>query len=614
MTDPAALLAAAVWFGHDHLRSFAMVHRPARPTGEGVVICNTLGFDGLLAQRPFRHLAEVLAGLGFTVARIDYEGTGDAPGDHEDPDQVAAYLASIDDAVDLLRTKEACTRISLISVRVATCLATRYALDHPGVDRLVLWAPCPTGRQYVRELRAMSRLSAASRPGAPAGRRGRPAGADGPGSVEAVGFEFTAATLDDLARLDLGTTITHPPAERVLVLDRDDIPPNDAVVEALAAVGTAVDHQRGSGWARYAVADETESVMPTGSLAAIAGWMSESRPGTRTARTEPTAAPPRDLVVSSEIEGSHREHAVWIDDRLFAVVSEPLLPERSRRSAIVLSNTGSVSHTGPGRLHVQLARRWADLGFTVIRVDLGGTGNSPAPPGQPENRPYDDVRIDELMRTVEWVWSETDVDDVTLFGICSGAFASFHAALRGADVQRIVLVNPLIFHLDEDSSTDRSAGRAFRAANTLRRPQAIRDHLGAALAHPGELAPFALRALRGLWHLLTAGLHRVLGNVGIRIERRTELAGDLQRLAADGIDTMAVFAAGEAGSAYLRAFGGTTLDRLLVQGSMTLVEVDGGDHVFAPPAARTELVQRVTEFLDRARPAAPAPEPSRSEV
>jgi hypothetical protein len=34
-----------------------------------------------------------------------------------------------------------------------------------------------------------------------------------------------------------------------------------------------------------------------------------------------------------------------------------------------------------------------------------------------------------------------------------------------------------------------------------------------------------------------------------------------------------------------------------------VVEIEGGDHVFSPPAARAELIRRATAFLDAAPPA-----------
>ena len=606
LLDPAP---QALWFGDGRLRSFAMLHRPSVSNGSGVVICNTLGFDGLLAQRPFRHLAEALADEGFTVVRLDYEGTGDAPGDAHGPGQVKGYLDSIDDAAQLLRSWEGCSTLSLVGVRAGACLAGRYALDHPGVDRLALWAPCHSGSQYVRELRALARFAATARSGSAA----QPNSSDG--SIEAVGFEFTAETLADLSQLDLVASITHRPAERVLVLDRDDIPPASDIVAALRTVGTDVDHQIGSGWDRFAVPDETESELPRESLDAIATWLSAPAPAPasadpRDAPVAPAARQSARLRVSTEPPPPLSERGVWIDDRLFAVVTMPPDAHLSRRAAVVLSNTGSVSHNGPGRLYVQLARHWANLGFTVIRADLGGTGSSPAPDGHEENRPYDAERIRELSQIVRWVWAETDACDISLFGICSGATTSFHAGLRGAPVDRIVLVNPAIFHVDDDGSPAGSAGRAFRAAYSLRRPRFIRQRLWDALTRPRELAAFTRRAFRGYRYLMAAAARRTLDRIGIHVANHNAMADDLQRLSARGISILTVFAAGEPGEGYLRALGGATLDQLVSDGAVTIAEVDGGDHVFSPLAARRELIDVVTGYLDRSCPAARTPEPT----
>ncbi len=46
--------------------------------------------------------------------------------------------------------------------------------------------------------------------------------------------------------------------------------------------------------------------------------------------------------------------------------------------AFVLLNAGVIHHVGPNRINVKLARRLADSGFTVMRFDLSGIGDSRA--------------------------------------------------------------------------------------------------------------------------------------------------------------------------------------------------------------------------------------------
>ncbi|MDQ6697953.1 MAG: alpha/beta fold hydrolase [Actinomycetota bacterium] len=602
MLDRTRVRPEAIWFGHDQPTSFAMLHRPDVATGAGVVICNTLGFEGLIAHRPFRHLAETLTDNGYTVLRLDYESTGDALGSASNPADSDALLDSIHDAVDLLRGDESCSTVSLVGIRIGAALACRYAIDHP-VDRLVLWAPSDRGALYVRELKALNRLSVASRPAQ------GPADTATPTSplLEVVGFEFAPSLLDHLAKIDLVAELDRAPARRVLVLDRDDTSPATALVGALCATGTDVDHRVVGGWHDFMVSDETQSEMPVDALDDISDWMC-SEPAGGAGRTEVTdLRDRRDLVLrgavdSTGLDAAITERPVWIDG-LFALVTEPASDRRSRRALVIMANTGSVNRSGPGRLYVQLARRWANLGFTVIRVDLGGTGDSKAPSNSVENLPYSVTRTSELLSTVAWARANTDIDDVTLFGICSGAYHSFHAAVQQRNVDRLILVNPAIFYLGSDDTVGNSTGKAVIAAYNLQRPGFVRSQVSVALRNPRLLLPFVRRAVRGLVYLWGARTRHALGRIGIPLREPQDLARDLALLAGSGITTLAVFAAAEPGARYLRAFGGATLDRLIADGAVSVVDIDGGDHVFSPPAARQAMTDVVTRHLETVRPA-----------
>ena len=57
-----------------------------------------MGEEGRAAHRTFRRLAEELAEAGIVALRFDYDGTGDSAGLQDDPDRVAAWLASIEAA------------------------------------------------------------------------------------------------------------------------------------------------------------------------------------------------------------------------------------------------------------------------------------------------------------------------------------------------------------------------------------------------------------------------------------------------------------------------------------------------------------------------------------
>ncbi len=49
---------------------------------------------------------------------------------------------------------------------------------------------------------------------------------------------------------------------------------------------------------------------------------------------------------------------------------------------VVLVNVAAEHHIGPGRRWVEWARRWAALGYRVVRIDQSGVGDSPTPAGR----------------------------------------------------------------------------------------------------------------------------------------------------------------------------------------------------------------------------------------
>ena len=90
MTEP-------VWFGAADRPSFGWLHVPDDGTARaGVVLCPPLGYEYVCAHRTIRHLAEALAAAGFCVLRVDYDGTGDSSGDHDDPRRVRAWIETVE--------------------------------------------------------------------------------------------------------------------------------------------------------------------------------------------------------------------------------------------------------------------------------------------------------------------------------------------------------------------------------------------------------------------------------------------------------------------------------------------------------------------------------------
>ena len=69
--------------------------------------------------------------------------------------------------------------------------------------------------------------------------------------------------------------------------------------------------------------------------------------------------------------------------RLFGILTLPGMPPRRAQElpVFVFLSAGLLHRVGPHGLHVRLGRELAQMGFSSLRVDLAGTGDSPPHPG-----------------------------------------------------------------------------------------------------------------------------------------------------------------------------------------------------------------------------------------
>ena len=80
---------------------------------------------------------------------------------------------------------------------------------------------------------------------------------------------------------------------------------------------------------------------------------------------------------------------------LLGILTEPLVPVPAEPlPTLLLLNAGLLHRVGPFRMHVDLARRLARLGFPVFRLDLSGKGDSEPRRGQclDEDRAIQDIQ------------------------------------------------------------------------------------------------------------------------------------------------------------------------------------------------------------------------------
>jgi alpha-beta hydrolase superfamily lysophospholipase len=384
----------------------------------GVVLCQPLGIEAICVYFSYRTLADRLARLGLAVLRFDYDGTGDSAGAETDPDRLESWLASLTQATDFL-TGTGVGAVGMVGIRMGGLLAATEAARRDGVDGLVLWDPCLSGRSFVREQRFLRLLATEGEDQADA-------------AVEAPGIRLEAETVKELADLDM-TRTPGTLADRTLVL----MPPGRSHPRRLEArlAGAHVEWQEATG--QEDLLDSQLQETPFETIERVAVWLSEALDAT------PVNVPPPPSGPAAVARGSDGqpifERPVALDGLpLFGMVTEPAGPADG--PTVVLVDEGNTHHIGQSRVWVDLARRLGGQGFRVLRFDLSGNGDSGTRPGQLAHVARAPEAGDDVRRAQAAI-SPDDPSDVVLIGFCSGAYQIAEGTLthptRGA-----CIINP----------------------------------------------------------------------------------------------------------------------------------------------------------------------------
>jgi dienelactone hydrolase len=252
-------------------------------------------------------------------------------------------------------------------------------------------------------------------------------------------------------------------------------------------------------------------------------------------RTDPPDPPPAPSDERLLVFGARRS--------LFGILT-PADTARARpgRPTIVLANAGCINRVGPHRTYVTMARRWARLGFDVLRVDLSGIGDSPFVPGAQENVTYPPTGLEDLREAVRSVGSGSAI----IAGLCSGGDYAFQLGAHDPGIVGAWLLNPRTFCVLELAAVES----------------------GAPPSTPVDDVPRTLRAM-----------------------------------ADRGVDTLLVVSRNDPGVAYVDAHAGAEMGAVSGLPRFHRVDIDGADHSFTPVTLQERVSDLLTERLLALAPA-----------
>lgn len=410
----------AWWFGPDDDR-----------TRSTVVMCAALGSDeGPEGRKAYWMLAELLADRGLASMRFDYHGTGDSSGSWSDPDRVAAWQSSVVSACETARSTGS-TSVILVGMRLGAIIAARAArcLKVPP-SALVLWDPCSSGRQYLRQQMMLAATYGATQPS--------------DGSVAGLAYTFPDTLVAEIHRLNL-TESLDVDRQPVLLLAKRAKPLKDAMKLVASSPN-----------GRFVEISEPDDRLYTSLLTPLTGdgmvevadWIANRASSDRRSVTSPDqlgASVDQITLTRDPISPQVviEKTATFGPNRLFAIVTEPGTPDEPRATAVFLS-AGALDHIGPGRLWTDLARSWAREGMRCVRFDIGGLGDSNAWPGCERGVVRPPEAIDDILEVASALGAPEEAH-LIFVGLSSGAY---HALEAGLHVQptAVIAINGSTLH------------------------------------------------------------------------------------------------------------------------------------------------------------------------
>jgi alpha-beta hydrolase superfamily lysophospholipase len=587
MTQPP--LPKELYLHHAGDPVYAVYHAPVpgHVRDTAVVLCPPFGWDEVSSYRSRREWGQHLAQAGYPTLRLSLPSTGDSGGAPRDPERLPAWTTAVRLAAESLLATSPIRRVTAVAMGLGAAIAYHAAATGAPIDDLVLWAVPTRGRDFVRQLRAFSRLEASQFFD----------GLDVPapladGELEAGGFLLSAQTRQELDGLDLAALpLPDSRSRRVLLLERDGISVDERLREALGESGVDVTVSKGDGYG--AMTSHPQGARPALEVfERVGAWLDAG------STPVPAAAP---LVLSSHasrsasIRGGNevviRETILNIEQpfgRLSGVLSErESSGERSRGLCAVLLNAGAVRRIGPSRLWVEAARRWAALGVPTLRLDLEGLGEADGdatPYAVGGDGFYVPTLVPQVLATIEFLHARGTGERFLLAGLCSGGYWAFQAARRDKRVHASVLINPgaLVWN------AGLAPARDFRAATSGRLTLAkVRREASAA----------RLRAL-ARW-LLGAPRRRVaqLLSPDRGTARGAEVVSVLREWLATGQRGTFVFSEREAMYDELVSSGAMAL--LEQSPNVTLERIAVHDHTLRPNWAQQQAHQALDRALQR---------------
>ncbi|WP_315923328.1 alpha/beta hydrolase [Mesorhizobium sp. SP-1A] len=537
------------------------------------------GFEEMCTRKLWRELAEKASLAGIASLRFDYPGTGDALDRDDFSTGLSVWENAILAAAAKLRALSGASRLILIGHGIGATLAAIVAPRLDGVQALALMAPVVSGRFYLRELAAWSKMVDEG--------LGLRNGQRITGHVAIAGLVMPDAIAAQVKALSI-ETLPEAPAPHILVVERPMREKDVALSRHLGQLGAEVTRLGYYGYDDL-VSNPTIAKQPALVIEQLTEWVAAiaARPGgTRL----PVEYPGEPLLAGPDFTETPLRFGP--DGRLFGILCMPLGTRRG--ATVVYLGTAYDRHAGWARTAVQSARHLAAQGVASLRFDAANVGDSPPVTGSPDQVLFSDRQIDDVGAAFELL-EKLNLAPAVLAGRCSGAFLAFRSAVQDERCKAAVIVNPFTFVWDPDEQVDdvlrynpRSLsdyGRRIVSMETFRR-------LGTGGV---DVRRATLNISRQLARRLTPRAHGMLGALSKYGRLREATHAAFRRLYARRMPLSLIYSGADVGLDQYRLYFGDKGEDLAQYANVSVEIVADADHNMTPPAARAHIRDRILE-------------------
>jgi len=376
------------------------------------VLCPPFAEEEKCARRVLTEIALDLQRAGHSSLLFNFSGTGDSEGDFANAtlnnwrDEIVAMCA-------LAGERSPKAKLHLLGVRLGASLAAQVA-EKCAVENLILLEPLLDGKAYLAQLGQRRRL------------RGMLTDADkvvDSSSEDLDGWPLGSALKAQLEELQLGQLPLPPQTQLWQIGARREVAP--------ALQKWADENQLSTKvllmppfWNRL------DAVSPEPLLAALNLHHSEKTPQPEN--------PPFPLYKGEFYQTE--ETLFTIPGKSGALAAILHLPPNAKSTFILMLHGWSGYRTGPHQMQTRAARRFAQLGFPVLRFDFAGRGDSD---GSTELATLATMK-DDVDSVLDWIKSTFPEHNILLAGLCSGCEVAF-AAASSPQVKALMLWSAPVF-------------------------------------------------------------------------------------------------------------------------------------------------------------------------